>query len=123
MKTQRFQSAVEDRRFVSFGVSFYFANELVENLKGEELLLAAERNVLETLKTGALGLPLAPEPTYLVEYSPGTSVAILAPPILLLTKMKRWATMSTLPVRKQSGKGRSTRKTSPSSSTGSPRTR
>ncbi|EAU87126.2 hypothetical protein CC1G_05815 [Coprinopsis cinerea okayama7 len=42
--------------------------ELVENLKGEELLLAAERNVLvETLKTGALGLPLAPEPTYLVD--------------------------------------------------------
>ncbi|KAJ2921368.1 hypothetical protein H1R20_g15729, partial [Candolleomyces eurysporus] len=104
-----------DERFALAGIKLYFVHEPSDDLKGEDLVCASRDNVLiETLKAGTLGLPLVPKPTYPVKHPSGVcepvfldpsiqghlltimpnllyvALAILHPPILLLTKMKRW---------------------------------
>lgn len=82
-----------DHRFATVGIKWYFVHNPVENLKGEDLVHASSNNILiEMLKTGTLGLPAVAEPIYTIKHPSGVSFAILSPPILLLTKMKRWWT-------------------------------
>lgn len=90
--------------------AFFLNQEPVDDLQGEELVRASRGNVLiETLGAGTIGLPVVAEPIYLVEHPSGfckflallwltahlpsgipIALKILSPPILLLTKMKRW---------------------------------
>ncbi|KAF8549498.1 hypothetical protein OG21DRAFT_1447782 [Imleria badia] len=80
-----------NERFTSAGIKFYFVKEPVNDLKGDALVRASKDNVLiETLEAGSIGLPIVAEPRYLIEHDSGFPIYILDPPVLLLTKMKRW---------------------------------
>jgi len=84
-----------DAHFASAGIKYYFIKEPQTGVPSNQLLFTNENNVvIETLPTGALGLPTAAEPVYEAQHD-GHSFRILHPSILILTKIKRWVVIST----------------------------
>ncbi|TBU39758.1 hypothetical protein BD309DRAFT_871641 [Dichomitus squalens] len=79
-----------DGRFADLGFRFYFVTQRPDGqLVREELVRGSKNNVLvETLRTGTLGLPTSIVSTYEVgEFG----ILILHPSILIMTKFKRWS--------------------------------
>lgn len=87
-----------NKHFAQMKLKYYFAPMLMEGLVGEQLVLANDGNVLvETLATNALGLPVQIDPAMVINSGgaeQGSGLPTLHPSVLVLTKMKRWASIS-----------------------------
>ncbi|KAH9902584.1 hypothetical protein C8Q73DRAFT_634144 [Cubamyces lactineus] len=83
-----------DFRFADVAFKLYFVTQDCDKPTAsegsEELVLRSRNNVLvETLRTGTMGLPVTITTTYNVTE---VGVRLLHPSILILTKLKRWST-------------------------------
>ncbi|KAI0663740.1 hypothetical protein C8Q70DRAFT_376124 [Cubamyces menziesii] len=86
-----------DVRFTGVMFKLYYVtqefDESAAHEQSEDLVLRSRDNVLvETLRTGTMGLPVTITTTYSVAE---VGVRLLHPSILILTKLKRWSTSYT----------------------------
>lgn len=87
-----------NEQIVVVGLKLYFIHK-AEGSSDVKNSNASSHNVcIETLPTGALGLPEAAEPLYMVRSPSGVDIPLFHPSVLILTKFKRWyTTLSSTP--------------------------
>ncbi|KIL67782.1 hypothetical protein M378DRAFT_9060 [Amanita muscaria Koide BX008] len=91
MMTLRDRLAQMDSHFATTPLNFYFTCDPVDPQQDvlQQIAQRTHNVLIETLRTGSLGLPETPEPLFIVEIMK-LSLPILHPSILILTKLKRW---------------------------------